>query len=742
MANNTDNIVPWGLHPIKGWVLDELVKRAGDYGYKSYTSNNTKRVGAHAVWTRVFSNGIPSVDGVNKPNGLEGFLIGGVHGFKDSLGFRDDKVQYIGTDANGNYHKIPVSEYKTQPHRPIPNIESIDVELAGGQNAPFSGMCRKTTIKWKCYSLDQLEYLTPYFLSPKVSCVIEWGWDNYNPASLAPLNDINKLAQQFENVQYTMDAIYKSNGNYDRVCGIITDYSFGLDAVGGYDCQTTVMSVSWLFDGIDMQNQSLVRIDKNGKEEQIENFKEFVEYSGLNNEKPRQGLPPHHGRYFQPTDNKGKLTTKKWIRFDYFVELVNHFFSSKIKEYQVKDGDKTKNWTYGEIDITNVLINSHPGLKSTNLDLLLPSQISPQYVKKSAEDKKSVKRIESTDVYELFKSTVSPHLDTNKLDSTFDDMFSLLTSSVKTDSKDSDGNIIGKDSFPLFKSVPYNGKQMNAGYCGYLRDLYISTDLIEQIVNECRTVTSMMNSILKKISEYLCGVVDLKFVPHSLDGKKSTIRDDKFVPLYNPSDTIPTLEIGSSKHAFMTSVNMGVKMSQEMANQVMFEVGKSEIKPNSSEVTKPKTDTTAYGKYVQNDRLFKTITQTPTKVSRGNPKSDTAQREDIDSFKDGVEVFNIGDHEYYFTSNKNLMEKIVKGDGTPTAVYLNSAIMPGSTFEFETMGIGGFTFLGQFGLKNVPKQYAIGSAIWQISGVRQSIDTGTWKTTVSAQVRPMSFLSK
>ena len=339
-----DTFIPWGLHPIKPWVIKELQNRSNDYGLDGAGAG--KRNTVKTPWARFFSNGIPTkiVDNmkVNEPpNGLDGFLMFGVNGFDDSFGFNSGKLSTIGLDANGNPHKVSSETSNTFPHRPPPSVDEISVELQGGQSAPFSSACRKATIKWKAYSLEQLNYLAPYFLSPRVTCVIEWGWDNYNPSSLIDYN-IEKLRPIFGNPKAILEKSKMSNGNYDAHMGIINDYSYKLSGNGVYECSTTIVSVAWLFEGQNYGTETLQRKNKNGKLEKVESFSEFNKYSrwdslGLSAINPVKILadfpidfPKAKGRVFRFEQGAIITTTRQWVRMDYFIEILNHFFETQF----------------------------------------------------------------------------------------------------------------------------------------------------------------------------------------------------------------------------------------------------------------------------------------------------------------------------------------------------------------------------------------------------------------------------
>lgn len=348
MNNTADTFVPWGLHPVKPWVVSELKSRATEYGMNSTLLDKDKKPGTRTAWGRLFSNGIPTNSTGDKfVLSRDGFLMFGVNGFNESYGFGTDQV--IGLDANGNKHTLPNLEVnagrKSFPHRPPPCVTSIEVDLMGGQNASFSGLCRKAVVKWKCFSLDQLDYLTPYFLSPRVTCCVEWGWSDYNPASLVDYTNLEEMRGLFMDAQKVMQKISLSNGKYDLIMGYVIDFDYSMGEDGSYECSTTIASVSWLFDGIDYSNQTLKRKTSTGWEK-IQDFSEFNRYCGWDSNAAQiadSDFPKLDGRLFSSQDNESTdYSVKKWVRFDYVVEVMNYYFSciiGKSSDYSV-DTDK------------------------------------------------------------------------------------------------------------------------------------------------------------------------------------------------------------------------------------------------------------------------------------------------------------------------------------------------------------------------------------------------------------------
>jgi hypothetical protein len=764
-----DTFIPWGLHPIKPWVIKELQNRSSDHGLDGAGAG--KRNAVKTPWARFFSNGIPTtvVDNMkvnDTSKNLDGFLMFGVNGFDASLGFNPEKLSTIGLDANGKPHTVSSETSTTFPHRPPPSVDDISVELQGGQSAPFSSACRKTTIKWKAYSLEQLNYLAPYFLSPKVTCVVEWGWDNYDPSSLIDYN-IEKLRPIFGNPKAILEKAKISNGNYDAHMGIINDYSYKLSGNGVYECSTTIVSVAWLFEGQNYGDETLQRKNKNGKLEKVESFSEFNKYSkwdsiGLYLVSPEtfykffpKDFPDPKGRVFNFGLGAFYPTNKQWIRMDYFVEILNHFFTTNFPAVFLDKNNKETQFQWQKIKIDNVLIGAHPGLKSIDPDIVIPNKFSPKYIRSDTSGRVvgtgNLSTIENGEHYKKY-GRIQSVLNEFEFTDQYDDLQALLNTHV-------DPNFKGK-SFPIFSDSDVtdeyarNFYKQSTGYFGYLKDIYISTEFIKNAAKENGTVKSMMSSIFSKISRALSGVNELRLMPDTNNNENYvTVMDIKFAPVLNEKTAAELTRIvpGSVNHAYLLSAGMDVKMSPEMSNQVLFTAGSAELAerekgkkaPNDTEnkdddKTKPTENAESFGRFVSNDRLAEKAYKSPSTTSNTDAKNEKAKLSRNTS-DEGFNICSRGNVDFYLNEpSDTLMKQIVMEDKNAAAAYVNTPVMPNTTFEFEILGIAGFTFLGMYTLDHVPEQYSYKNAIWSIKSVKHTISYGTWKTTIGAELRQIS----
>ena len=780
MAENF-SIVPWGLHPLDSWVKDELNRRSQEENMANVVAGTGGQYsGPKTAWARFFSNGMrPKLDDKKNPvlvppktgvvqyeeDSKNGFMMFGVNGFDDSYGFNTEKRAVIGLDCLGNKISIPAASGDSYPYRPPPAVDSVEVSLYGGQNASFSGLCRRARVNWKCYSLDQLEYLTPYFLTPKVTAIVEWGWNNYNPASLIDLSDHKGILDRLLDGKFIMNQISGSSGNYDAMLGFIFNYSFTLNALGGYDCWTEFVNANWLVEGQEYKSRAVINSTK-GKDGKIieKPVKDFVEFVDTDLEKLTLkkkigddltidlGNFSSNGRYFVVSkDNAtnshsaGYSKRKAWLRMDLVQDIFNRYFQVVFQDI---GGNKVGHSNV--LDISDTVLCGHPAMKSTDEDILVPNQFAPRLTTKYSEQRVNnnvssgvlrTAQVETSTYSKLFVegSQLGAIINNNGLTTEYDDLFSLIN-------KQNNPSPAGK-SFPVYeKGTTYNTSNSLPGTYGYLKDLFVSTAMISDLMKTCDSAYRLLEALLHRINDALCGVAQLKVVPHQFSSGLSII-DMNYNPRSNSKsvETLPRFTPGSVNSAYMVNATFTVDLSPEMANQMVAQ-SSAGIK-NGIQV---RTGVQQANRFVGSDRLFDVGT-----LPTGSQNSDDDPPTTNTSETSGRDFDPNSDKWYYFQNKKDesknkpllierdadFMRSIVSSDINGTMIYINSYIMPGIHCTVETLGIGGFTFLGQFTFDHVPHQYSYTNAVWQISDIKQSISNGNWKTVITADVRPLSYVT-
>ena len=308
-------------------------------------------------------------------------------------------------------------------HVPAPEISKVEVTVQ-------KELYRRAQIEWVCFSWKQLVYMTPYFLVPGITCMVEWGWNHYNIESLVNLGDTGTMRSLWDNAYplYTKN-ILKSNGNYDVVYGIISNFSWEIQG-NKIICMTEVTSKVRLYAGIAKDNALSVADAKNGvfqdlksfinKSDNIKNLKNIVQTPNVlgnlsaEHSKTKSSTwldilnpllsskdltPEQKGMRFpwvfgifsgRPKDSyttKEKFGTprdsdfdktvgdddpdKIWINMGLVVRILN-FFSA------LPSGANKGNNAF-EVDIQNSVIGAHPNMISCDRRVLVPNSAAPKF---------------------------------------------------------------------------------------------------------------------------------------------------------------------------------------------------------------------------------------------------------------------------------------------------------------------------------------------------------------------------
>jgi hypothetical protein len=212
-------------------------------GWDSSGGNWEEARGPMSAWVRVCSNGMGRSE-IKKP----GFILTGGKSFYQTYGFSwngEGNQQVLGYTPHGKPHTLSNELTNQYPiHVPSPEITKVETVI---QKELF----RRCWIHWTCFSTAQLEYMTPYFLVPGITCIVEFGWNHFNQKSLIDLTDEAKLAEYYFSNPYPLyrDNILNSNGNYDCVFGLITDYAFSIEG-NKFHCMTEITSKDRLYAGV------------------------------------------------------------------------------------------------------------------------------------------------------------------------------------------------------------------------------------------------------------------------------------------------------------------------------------------------------------------------------------------------------------------------------------------------------------------------------------------------------------
>lgn len=607
-------IIPWEPCNIPEEIQLELnrrkVNRSFHYvdGAKGEWDGNTgewtKYRGPMVPWVRFCSNGAGRA-GKDGREDKQGFILSGGKNFYNGYGFSQNSSgsmdSVIGYMPDGTPHTIDndirTSNYPI--HVPAPEIEKISVTI---QKELF----RRATVEWVCFSKKQLEYMTAYFLIPGLTCVLEWGWNHYDPTSLLRLDRIDELKKLNDNPYplYT-DHILRSKGNYDVLFGKITHFEWSAEG-NKIKCKTEITSQDRIYAGLVVDSNSVDQI-KNSKGEEVDvkplnnltqfvdniltqfktvnssksfelnpQLKGFVQY--LKNVHPDNWREYVYGTFYGrdpedtkrdaiPYDNKKEDFDRKapnkelWLNLGLIIEAIN-FHTAPLKSF--------KNKPMFRVDIDDCVIGGHPNLISTDGSvLLIPNAEAPKYFSGLFGSAYAPSESQAEKDYKVLDTINNPLIKAfKKVEAERDGKLAdyrvyricQQQGGTRRDNLDEVINRIRYENnakfkrtfeFPFLNDSPSapGSKDYPRRYAGNLRHLYFNVGCLQDILKnnaDVKTYPQLIEKILEKISESAGNFWDFRLV--SGTGKKDLNGND-----------LATMKIVD--YRFMSTANRGTPYS-------------------------------------------------------------------------------------------------------------------------------------------------------------------------------------
>lgn len=209
------------------------------------TNKNTiDGVATRTIWARMVSGVAPTENssgigatGITRPVSLMGGVSGPdgnlVGGFDTMYGRTNLDFGQTIIDKNSP------NEYGEQ-YRPMAGITSVSTTTEGEL-----GALRKASIKWQCWSLEQLEFYEIFFMKLASTCMIEFGWstgklDDYTLYDISTFDKAKKSMKDgaVKGRRKTLD----SAGEYEVFSGLVSNFNWQANSAGGFDCETELMS--------------------------------------------------------------------------------------------------------------------------------------------------------------------------------------------------------------------------------------------------------------------------------------------------------------------------------------------------------------------------------------------------------------------------------------------------------------------------------------------------------------------
>ena len=222
-------------------IQEKLKAKERALAYKEPSANvsNTnpikpQDIQSRTTFVRMCSNKVDAIDNILISGGKAGDFDG-----KSRFGLNE------AIDGGDLYQK------RKSGIRPVAGIKSIEVNYKGSYKA-----IREATVNWIVGSIEELDELTPYFLTVGKTVALDWGWVNSNVKNFAQMYDDTPFITWQEGIggagRYNVDQriftdaqgrVQRMGGDYDALGGKISNFEMTMRPDGGFDCVTKITAV-------------------------------------------------------------------------------------------------------------------------------------------------------------------------------------------------------------------------------------------------------------------------------------------------------------------------------------------------------------------------------------------------------------------------------------------------------------------------------------------------------------------
>lgn len=256
--------------PVPQWIVNQLNKRSEKMREVSRDTDNILYQGNKTCFIRLIS----SVD-ITNPLDQQYFKSLGIE-IKDATSlaknfilqggvskFNEDTKGYDLRSGLSAYNVTNQTEIEDYGYRPMPGIQSVRVQTQGKM-----GSLRSADILIKVWDKTQLDIIDALYFKLGFTMFLEWGhtafFKNGNKDNTLHWGEeygINPFESELTK-EKIFNKIYKnivdSEGNYDAMLGMVTNFTFSYNQEGGYDCNIKLMALGVLASGIKINNPNIL----------------------------------------------------------------------------------------------------------------------------------------------------------------------------------------------------------------------------------------------------------------------------------------------------------------------------------------------------------------------------------------------------------------------------------------------------------------------------------------------------
>ena len=267
--NKISNVI--GTH-IPNWLLQQLQTRSKKGTQDNRDNANLLYLGNKTGWVRLVSSiNITAPSDKKYFSELTGLtltkdedlaknfvLYGGVSKYNK----QGDQTTYtLRKGFKQTYSLLGNQEVQDFGYRPMPGLSRVVIETQGRM-----GSIRGATIEFKVWDKSQLDVMDALYFKLGYSMFLEWGntfyyasdSDDLKSSELFSLDPFKEKLNKKEINEALGKNRRESQGNYDGMLGLVSNFSFSFNQDGGYDCVLKLVGIGAIADGLQINQPAIL----------------------------------------------------------------------------------------------------------------------------------------------------------------------------------------------------------------------------------------------------------------------------------------------------------------------------------------------------------------------------------------------------------------------------------------------------------------------------------------------------
>lgn len=178
--------------------------------------------------------------------------------------------------AKSAYGVLGKQEIYNFGYRPMPGLQNVNITTQGKL-----GSVRVATVNFKCWDKMQLDIMDVLYFKLGYTMYLEWGQTYFYPSrdfmystdddatvryakgqlystDIFSIDPFQEGMSKEKINEYIAQSVQLSEGNYDAMLGMCTNFNFTYNQEGGYDCQIKLMSLGVLADSTKINHTSTI----------------------------------------------------------------------------------------------------------------------------------------------------------------------------------------------------------------------------------------------------------------------------------------------------------------------------------------------------------------------------------------------------------------------------------------------------------------------------------------------------